>query len=318
MREVDEAKHAVHHRVPERDQCVDGSERQAVNELLEEGVQLVRIDRRLVDELHLALDERDFLDDGRLVDVPLRVDFEASGHAGDIAVRQYDIVVIALVAVLYASLYLWLARTRSGLAIQALTDNAALAGLIGVDVNPDAIMVAQDRLSFEYNTLDRPRRVETRTFVGDARNLDLIGDEAVDLIATHPPYAGIISYSGKRILDDLSRLKLPAYIDAMRKVAAESYRVLKNNRYCGVLIGDTRKGRHYIPISLGVLQAFLSVGFILKEDIIKLQHKTMTTRQRWRGHSYDFYKIAHEHLYVFRKPALDEKTAPLKYSKKWW
>jgi len=179
-------------------------------------------------------------------------------------------------------------------------------------------MVAQDRLSFDYNTLDRPRRVETRTFEGDARNLNLVGDETVDLIATHPPYAGIISYSGKRILDDLSRLKLPAYIDAMRKVAAESYRVLKNNRYCGVLIGDTRKGRHYIPISLGVLQTFLSVGFILKEDIIKLQHKTMTTRQRWRGHSYDFYKIAHEHLYVFRKPALDEKTAPLKYSKKWW
>ncbi len=189
---------------------------------------------------------------------------------------------------------------------------------IGIDVNPDAVMVAQDRLSFDYNTLDRPRRVETRTYVGDARNLDLIREETVDLIATHPPYAGIISYSGKRILDDLSRLKLPAYIDAMRKVAAESYRVLKNNRYCGVLIGDTRKGRHYIPISLGVLQAFLSVGFILKEDIIKLQHKTMTTRQRWRGHSYDFYKIAHEHLYVFRKPALDEKTAPLKYSKKWW
>src|SRR5712664_4461261 len=41
---------------------------------------------------------------------------------------------------------------------------------IGVDVNPDAIMVAQDRLSFDYNTLDRPRRVETRTFEGDARN----------------------------------------------------------------------------------------------------------------------------------------------------
>src|SRR5260370_29737482 len=164
---------------------------------------------------------------------------------------------------------------------------------IGVDINSDAIMVAQDRLSFDYDTLDRSRRAETWTYVGDARNLDLIGEETVDLVATHPPYAGIISYSGKRILDDLSRLKLPAYIDAMRKVAAESYRVLKNNRYCVVLIGDTRKGRHYIPISLGVLQAFLSVGFILKEDIIKLQHKTMTTRQKWRGHKYHLSNNTH-------------------------
>jgi DNA modification methylase len=189
---------------------------------------------------------------------------------------------------------------------------------IGVDINLDAVMVTQDRLNFAYDTLDRPRRAEVQTYVGDARNLDLIGDETVDLVTTHPPYAGIISYSGKRLLDDISGLKLPPYVDAMRKVAAESYRVLKDNRYCGVLIGDTRKGRHYIPISLGVLQAFLSVGFILKEDIIKIQHKTMTTRQKWRGHGYDFYKIAHEHLYIFRKPALDEKTAPLKYSKKWW
>jgi DNA modification methylase len=189
---------------------------------------------------------------------------------------------------------------------------------IGVDVNPEALMVVQDRLSFDYNTLDKPRRSDIQTYVGDARNLDLISNEAIDLVATHPPYAGIISYSGKRVSDDLSRLKLPAYIDAMRRVAAESYRVLKENKYCGILIGDTRKGRHYIPISLGVLQAFLSVGFILKEDIIKIQHKTMITRQKWRGHSYDFYKIAHEHLYVFRKPSQDEKTTALKYSKKWW
>ena len=189
---------------------------------------------------------------------------------------------------------------------------------VGVDANRDAIMVARDRLSFDYNSLDRSRSSGIRTFVGDARNLDLIGDGTVDLIATHPPYAGIISYTGKHLENDLSRLKLPGYIDAMRKVAGESFRVLKENRYCGILIGDTRKGRHYIPISLGVLQAFLSVGFILKEDIVKIQHKTMATRQKWRGHSYDFYKIAHEHLYVFRKPAKDEKTSPLKYSKKWW
>ncbi len=190
--------------------------------------------------------------------------------------------------------------------------------VIGVDVNPDAVMVAQDRLNFDYETLDQKVHGEIRTYVGDARNLDLIEDETVDLLATHPPYAGIISYSGKRLPDDLSRLKMPEYIDAMRTVAAESYRVLKEDHYCGILIGDTRKGRHYIPISIGVLQAFLSVGFILKEDIIKLQHKTMTTRQKWRGHSYDFYKIAHEHLYVFRKPREGEGTTPLKYSKKWW
>src|SRR5437879_13759917 len=104
----------------------------------------------------------------------------------------------------------------------------------------------------------------------------------------------------------------------MRKVAAESYRVLKNNRYCGVLIGDTRKGRHYIPISLGVLQAFLSVGFILKEDIIKIQHNTMTTPKKWRGHGYDYYKIAQEQQYVLRKQCFDETIALLYLGKQRW
>ena len=190
---------------------------------------------------------------------------------------------------------------------------------IGVDVNRDSIMVALDRLNFDYSSLDHGVRSEIQTYVGDARDLDKIQDASIDLVATHPPYAWIIPYSKKRVPGDLSGMRrLPDFLEAMRKVAAESYRILKEDHYCAILIGDTRKGRHYVPISIGVLQAFLSVGFILKEDIIKLQHNTMTTREKWRGHTYDFYKIGHEHLYVFRKPKQDEKTTPLKYSMKWW
>ncbi len=47
----------------------------------------------------------------------------------------------------------------------------------------------------------------------------------------------------------------------------------------------------------------LDAGFVLREDIIKLQHKMNSTREKWRGSKYDFYLIAHEHLYVFRKPS---------------
>lgn len=189
---------------------------------------------------------------------------------------------------------------------------------IGVDVNPDAVMIQRDRLNFDYHPLDSQNGTNVRTYVGDARNLDLVRDDCVDLVATHPPYAGIISYTGHRVDADLSRLKLPDYLAAMRVVAAEAYRVLKPDHYCAVLIGDTRKARHYIPISIGVLQSFLSVGFTLKEDIIKLQHKMMMTRQKWRGRNYDFYKIAHEHLYIFRKPTGDEDLGRVKYSRKWW
>lgn len=40
--------------------------------------------------------------------------------------------------------------------------------------------------------------------------------------------------------------------------------------------------------------------------------------ESWGTEKYDFYKIAHEHLYVLRKPEKDEKGLKYKMSKKWW
>jgi len=92
---------------------------------------------------------------------------------------------------------------------------------------------------------------------------------------------------------------------------------LKPGKHCAILIGDTRKHKHYIPISVRVLEQFLDVGFILREDIIKIQHKMKSTREKWRGTKYDFYLLAHEHLYVFRRPATGEKMSEFKNSVKW-
>jgi len=190
---------------------------------------------------------------------------------------------------------------------------------IAVDINPDAIMVTRDRLDFPYNTLDQDfPKVTIKTYIGDARNLNLVRDESIDLIATHPPYASIIPYSNNRVEGDLSRLrKVSDFVEEMKKIAEESYRVLKPGRHCAILIGDTRRHRHYIPVAVRVMQAFLEAGFILKEDIIKLQWHMKSTRERWSG-KYDFYKIAHEHLFVFRKPEKDEKISKFKESVKWW
>ena len=190
---------------------------------------------------------------------------------------------------------------------------------IGVDINRDAIMVSLDRLNFSFETLDAKQPgISIDAYVGDARRLDALQDESIDLIATHPPYAYIIPYA-PRMEGDLSALrKLSDFLKAIREVADESYRVLKTGKHCAILIGDTRKHKHYIPISYRVLQQFLDSGFVLREDIIKRQWKTKTTRERWRSSKLDFYKIAHEHLYVFRKPASDEERRNLKLSSKWW
>ncbi|MDW8010641.1 MAG: site-specific DNA-methyltransferase, partial [Sulfolobales archaeon] len=137
---------------------------------------------------------------------------------------------------------------------------------IGVDININCIMLTLDRLNFEYSPPD-PNfpKVKIKTYVGDARNLDLIEDESIDLIATHPPYVNIIRYNEKeRIPGDLSAVRsVDEYVDGMREIAKESYRVLKPGRFCAILVGDIRRRRHHVPVAFRTMQAFLEAGFIL-------------------------------------------------------
>ena len=102
---------------------------------------------------------------------------------------------------------------------------------IGVDINRNCIMLTKDRLNFRYKTLDYDSdEVTIKTYVGDARNLNIIGDESIDLIATHPPYANIIPYSKERLNGDLSNeYSIDGFIEDMTKVARESYRVLRSD-----------------------------------------------------------------------------------------
>lgn len=181
---------------------------------------------------------------------------------------------------------------------------------IGVDVNYQSLMLTLDRLNFEEANLYESLPPSTiRVFHGDARRLNLLDAESVDLVATHPPYAGIIAYSkSDPVQGDLSQLRpLDAFLEAMEQAAREWYRVLKPNRHCAILIGDTRKHKHYIPIAYRVMERFLKAGFILREDIVKVQWNMKSTRERWSfGKERDFMLIYHEHLFVFRKPDVDE------------
>lgn len=169
--------------------------------------------------------------------------------------------------------------------------------IIGVDVNDMALARCQEKTAFEHEGADG--KVFLRK--GDARHLDFIADESIDFICTHPPYANIIQYS-EDIEEDLSRLKMAPFLEAMEAVAQESYRVLKAEKFCAVLMGDTRHKGHMIPLSFEVMKIFERAGFKLKELIIKEQHNCRATGY-WKTNSvkYNFLLIAHEYLFVFHK-----------------
>lgn len=169
--------------------------------------------------------------------------------------------------------------------------------IIGVDVNDTAIKRCKEKTAFEYN--NAKGKVYIRK--GDARHLDFIPNNSIDLICTHPPYANIIKYS-ENIKEDLSLLKIKDFLEEIKIVAAESYRVLKKDKFCAILMGDTRQKGYMIPMSFDVMRIFENVGFNLKELIIKEQHNCRATGY-WKTNSikYNFLLIAHEYLFVFKK-----------------
>lgn len=169
--------------------------------------------------------------------------------------------------------------------------------IIGIDVNDAALDRCKDKINFEHEGANG--KVYIRK--GDARHLDFIPDNSIDLICTHPPYANIIKYS-EDIKNDLSHLDVKIFLEEMKKVAAESYRVLKDGKFCAILMGDTRKKGHMIPLSFEVMRIFEYAKFKLKEIIIKEQHNCKATGY-WKTTSvkYNFLLIAHEYLFILKK-----------------
>ncbi|MES0338078.1 MAG: DNA methyltransferase [Candidatus Magnetobacterium sp. LHC-1] len=174
---------------------------------------------------------------------------------------------------------------------------------IGIDINAAAIGLATENMDFDPGQDHDDTSAEL--FVGDARDLNRIGDVTVDLICAHPPYADIIRYTHDND-KDLSAYGVDIFLDEIEKVARESYRVLKRSGHCAILIGDMRKNKNVIPLGFRSIERYLMAGFVLKELIIKRQHNCKTTGF-WYNNSvkYNFLLLAHEYLAVFVKKKRD-------------
>lgn len=185
---------------------------------------------------------------------------------------------------------------------------------IGIDINKNAIRLAQENINFDFSFKKSMRDAESSEsseisvdfWVGDARDLRFIADNSIDLICSHPPYSNIIQYTHNND-NDLSNYEVSDFLNEIEKVAEESYRVLKNGKYCSILIGDMRKNKNVIPLGFWTIEKYLHCGFALKELIIKRQHNCKTTGF-WYTNSikFNFLLLAHEYLAVFQKPQKNE------------
>ncbi|MEA1965245.1 MAG: DNA methyltransferase, partial [Candidatus Aerophobetes bacterium] len=181
---------------------------------------------------------------------------------------------------------------------------------IAFDINDKAVELAKKNISFSvepqqltlFDEKSHLKVYEPKLSVGDARNLSFLQDSSIDLICAHPPYANIIHYTDSKE-GDLSFFDIDDFIEEMSKVAKETFRVLKPGRQCAILIGDTRREKHVIPLGFKLINVYLNAGFKLRELVIKRQHNCKTTGF-WYDNSikYNFLLLAHEYLPIFEKP----------------
>ncbi|MCK9393826.1 MAG: DNA methyltransferase [Candidatus Paceibacterota bacterium] len=170
--------------------------------------------------------------------------------------------------------------------------------IIYSDINQEALNRTKKCLEFEVEN-----KSWQRGFKWDSRNLSKIKSNSVDFVLTHPPYVDIIKYSEGNLVDDLSNIHdIETFCDEMEKVAKEFFRVLKKEKYCAILMGDTRRNKMYQPLAYKVMDRFLKAGFLLKEDIIKRQFNCRATGF-WveKSKASNFLLIMHEHLFIFQK-----------------
>mgnify|MGYP002345295211 FL=1 len=165
---------------------------------------------------------------------------------------------------------------------------------IGIDINENSILIAKDNLNFDCDMIKR-----NIVRCGDARSLKCLKNESIDLICTHPPYADIIKYSVDN-MNDISLFEPNKFIVEMKKVAEESYRVLKTGKVCAIMMGDIRRNGNIIPLGFQTMECFLNAGFKPKEIIIKEQYNCRSSKY-WTKKFYPFLLLAHEYIFIFEK-----------------
>ncbi|MCB2179553.1 site-specific DNA-methyltransferase [bacterium] len=130
-----------------------------------------------------------------------------------------------------------------------------------------------------------------------AEQMSQVPDNSVGLVVTSPPYNVSKQYD-----QDLS---LPEYLDLIRRVGAEVYRVLRpGGRYTVNIANLGRKP--YIPLTAFYYQVHLELGFLPMGEIIWQKGRgasNSTAWGSWMNARSPRFRDVHEYILVFAKQA---------------
>jgi ParB family chromosome partitioning protein len=185
---------------------------------------------------------------------------------------------------------------------------------IGIDVNPEAERAKQKRFSIveEKDPKLKPKLDQQKFILGDARDLQFLDDNSVDLVIAHPPYLDMMDYGPVATLKDVA-----SYRRFLREILSEVYRVLRPGRFCCLQIGPF--AARNLPLHHFALQQALDLGFEFEDEIVLafladyvgysssvsgrdtgIMHKEAFAS--WFSIRHNTYNHNHEYLIILRKP----------------
>lgn len=134
-----------------------------------------------------------------------------------------------------------------------------------------------------------------------ASNMKYAKDNSIDLVFSHPPYLNAVNYYNIYRLstdllemkydeirnDDFSAKKLETFLKFMKMSFSESYRVLKKNKRCVVVIGDTRYKGNLITLQVDFVNLLKECGFVIEDIFIWEMNKKAGMNVARRGNYID-------------------------------
>lgn len=143
----------------------------------------------------------------------------------------------------------------------------------------------------------------------DARRIPL-EDESVDMVFIDSPYGDNIDYNDQP--DNIGRISAEAdeFYEALDRVMAEVYRVLKPGKTLGWLIGDQWVKKKFTPVGFRVYEQLCR--HFETVDVICVARRSQTSNTGiWHNRAlrFNFYLRGFKYLFIMRKPAADEEQA---------
>lgn len=145
--------------------------------------------------------------------------------------------------------------------------------------------------------------------------LSSLHDQCIDHIVTSPPYYNARDYS--------TWTNLNAYLDDMRRIITQLYRVLKNHKVIVWNVSDifgndnlyktSVWAKRRIPLSAYFITIFEECGFHFIDDIIWDKGEVQSQRQKNNSKPYPFYQYpinCYEHILIFHKHQLNKTKLP--------